>query len=567
MRAIARERSHRDVRLVCGPRARSAVAAALALGLSMFASTAGAAADAAEAKKIFNQRCTACHTFGKGVKVGPDLKGVNERRPRAWLLKFIRSSQSMIDSGDAVAVELFQQFKQQRMPDWTDLSEEQIAAILDWLAANGPEQRPADERPAELATQSDIELGRAIFHGSTELSSGGMACASCHSLEEEGEVKGGSLGPDLTSSYADYRDRALTLFLKQPCFRRHPDSLSAAYLTPQESFAIKSYLRRVALPDQKRQSADGSAPKAVEWSAAPPAPGSRSGRPGAPHGATVVKDEILFLAFPYAALLLLLGGIVVRHALARRHVDRIRRDAQAAWQLFGGSVAWRVGLVATAAAHLAGLLLPRTILAWNGEPIRLYVLEGAGFLFALLLLVGWGRVMWLHLGRTAGTRAAKASELADSVFLSLVFVSIATGLLVAGLHRWGSSWAGGTLAPYLESLMRGEPIAAFVVTMPFMVKAHVLSTFALMAVFPLTSAALMPVAALERALAFAARPAAASKRAFKGALARLSPSRWLWPEEDVVEGADPVADEVGGELQPERGIVYRPDSEKPHARG
>ena len=30
----------------------------------------------------FTTRCTACHTFGKGVKVGPDLKGVTERRQR-----------------------------------------------------------------------------------------------------------------------------------------------------------------------------------------------------------------------------------------------------------------------------------------------------------------------------------------------------------------------------------------------------------------------------------------------------------------------------------------------------
>jgi protein SCO1/2 len=51
------------------------------------------AAHATDAKKIFNQRCTACHTFGKGVKVGPDLKGVTARRQRPWLLKFVRSSQ------------------------------------------------------------------------------------------------------------------------------------------------------------------------------------------------------------------------------------------------------------------------------------------------------------------------------------------------------------------------------------------------------------------------------------------------------------------------------------------
>src|SRR5262245_34745301 len=77
---------------------------------------------ASEAKKIFNTRCTACHTFGKGIKVGPDLKGVTERRPRDWLLHFVRSSQKVIESGDPVAKQLFQQFKGQRMPDWSDLS-------------------------------------------------------------------------------------------------------------------------------------------------------------------------------------------------------------------------------------------------------------------------------------------------------------------------------------------------------------------------------------------------------------------------------------------------------------
>ena len=81
-----------------------------------------APARATDAKKIFNQRCTACHTFGKGVKVGPDLKGVTARRQRPWLLKFVRSSQKVIAGGDPIATELFRTFKRQRMPDWTDLS-------------------------------------------------------------------------------------------------------------------------------------------------------------------------------------------------------------------------------------------------------------------------------------------------------------------------------------------------------------------------------------------------------------------------------------------------------------
>ena len=208
-------------------------------------------ADSAEAKKTFNQRCTGCHTYGKGVKVGPDLKGVTERRSRPWLLKFIRSSQQVIGSGDPTAQGLFQQFKQQRMPDWSALSEQQIAAILDWFATNGPEQREPDERNADSATPADVDVARGLFQGTTRLANGGAACSSCHSVRDHGETKGGTLGPNLTGTYLRYQDKALTLFLKHPCSQRAPESSHAEYLTPQESFAIKAYLRQVALADAK----------------------------------------------------------------------------------------------------------------------------------------------------------------------------------------------------------------------------------------------------------------------------------------------------------------------------
>jgi mono/diheme cytochrome c family protein len=205
------------------------------------------AARAADAKKIFNQRCTACHTFGKGVKVGPDLKGVTLRRQRPWLLKFVRSSQKVIASGDPTATELFRTFKKQRMPDWTDLSPQDVNAILDWLAADGPEQKPADERDAELATAADIARARALFEGKARLAGGGLACAACHTVTDHGRRTGGTLGPDLTNTYVKYRDRALTLQLRHPCTPRQPESTSGRYLDPDEAFALKAYLREVAL--------------------------------------------------------------------------------------------------------------------------------------------------------------------------------------------------------------------------------------------------------------------------------------------------------------------------------
>jgi len=223
----------------------------LVLGALALSPPAHAAAGPADAKKIFNQRCTACHSFGKGIKVGPDLKGVTKRRERPWLLKFVRSSQTVIASGDATATKLFADFKQQRMPDWTDLSEEQINAIMDWFGADGPEQKEPDERNASLATAAELEIGRALFSGVSPLNSGALSCASCHSIQDgEGAARGpaaggGSLASDLTTAYARYQDRAMTLFLKKPCSPRAPER--AVYLTPQESFAIKSYLRQASV--------------------------------------------------------------------------------------------------------------------------------------------------------------------------------------------------------------------------------------------------------------------------------------------------------------------------------
>lgn len=206
---------------------------------------AAAARDPEQAKVIFRRRCTACHTFGRGVKVGPDLKGVTERRSRKWLLGFIASSSKVIQSGDPTATRLFQEFKKERMPDWPDLSPDQIEALLDYLAAAGPLQKEPDDRDATTATAREIEAGRLLFHGLTRLNYGGAACNTCHAIRDQ-ESAGGSLGPDLSTVYFKFGDRALADFLRRPCFAREPESSASRYLTPQESFDLKAYLAKAA---------------------------------------------------------------------------------------------------------------------------------------------------------------------------------------------------------------------------------------------------------------------------------------------------------------------------------
>ena len=104
----------------------------LAIGVLLFALIIPVLAqDKAEA--TFKQTCAACHSIGKGKLVGPDLLNVQERRTEEWLLKFIKSSQSMIKSGDKYADSLFQVYNQVVMPDQPALSDGEIKDILIYI--------------------------------------------------------------------------------------------------------------------------------------------------------------------------------------------------------------------------------------------------------------------------------------------------------------------------------------------------------------------------------------------------------------------------------------------------
>jgi mono/diheme cytochrome c family protein len=199
---------------------------------------------------LFARKCSSCHTFGKGDSVGPDLKGATQRRSAAWLVSWIRSSESMIRAGDETAVMLFQKYKQQRMPDH-DLTTPQIEALLDYLASGGPEAETAARlRPASSASTDDVELGRKLFYGKVRLTSGGASCVSCHSVFKERGV--GSLGSDLTRVYSKYQDKGLSYLLQDTCFPRVPAADGGTAVTSTESFALKAFLREADLHDETR---------------------------------------------------------------------------------------------------------------------------------------------------------------------------------------------------------------------------------------------------------------------------------------------------------------------------
>ncbi len=208
------------------------------LGTLLYAAALHAAFDAAE---YYEKKCSSCHTVGGGDDVGPDLKGVGERRSEDWLIKMIQSSQSMISAGDPVATQLFEKFKRKKMPDH-DLSPDEVKQLLAFIQQGGPVEKPIDDKPATAATPQDIQLGQELFLGSRPLANGGPACISCHSVGSQGPLGGGSLALDLTQVYSRYEDAGLSKALRKTGFNIMREIYVPRPLTGEEAFALKAFL-------------------------------------------------------------------------------------------------------------------------------------------------------------------------------------------------------------------------------------------------------------------------------------------------------------------------------------
>jgi nitrate reductase gamma subunit len=239
--------------------------------------------------------------------------------------------------------------------------------------------------------------------------------------------------------------------------------------------------------------------------------------------------NFLFAGCPYIALSLLAIGLAVRYLLERKRMDAVKTEMAEGWSVFGGANVWRAGVALLFVVHAAILLLPHSVLAWDNNPVRLYLLEAIALVAGLAALAGWAKLTWKQVSH--GNRSV-ITELSDTVFLALLLVAIASGVLMAVLYRWGSSWGAMVLTQYVVSILRGRPAPGLATQMPFFVQLHVFSAFAMLAVLPLTRLAAFFVFALHSVLALLGRPVSAAIHTAERWVRRHNPAPWLWPEED-----------------------------------
>lgn len=86
-----------------------------------------------DGKTIYEGRCASCHKISNQDLVGPGLANVNKRRDEEYLIKFIRNSQKLINSGNELAKKVYNEYNQTIMPSHEDLSDEEILNVLDYI--------------------------------------------------------------------------------------------------------------------------------------------------------------------------------------------------------------------------------------------------------------------------------------------------------------------------------------------------------------------------------------------------------------------------------------------------
>lgn len=209
---------------------------------------------AQEAAETFQTTCIGCHTIGGGNLVGPDLKNVEDRQGRDWLVSFIVDPAGMLNSGDAYAQKILQESNGVPMPPVPGMTAKKAEALLDLIARESALEQSVFsgvEVSEEPFTPEDIADGEAYFLGIKKFESGAPACISCHSVGSMGGLGGGQLGVDLTKVYERLDGRkALASWLVAPATETMRPVFASQALNSEEITPLVAFFEDAAKQEE-----------------------------------------------------------------------------------------------------------------------------------------------------------------------------------------------------------------------------------------------------------------------------------------------------------------------------
>ena len=100
------------------------------------------------------------------------------------------------------------------------------------------------------------------------------------------------------------------------------------------------------------------------------------------------SNQLCFIVFPYVAMLIFFLGTILRYRREPFTYSSLSSQFLENRQHFWGLVPFHYGIVTVLIGHIVAFLLPRQILEWDSQPLRLYILEISALIFGLLTVVG-----------------------------------------------------------------------------------------------------------------------------------------------------------------------------------
>ncbi|NOY30096.1 MAG: respiratory nitrate reductase subunit gamma [Planctomycetes bacterium] len=194
-------------------------------------------------------------------------------------------------------------------------------------------------------------------------------------------------------------------------------------------------------------------------------------------------DQFLFVALPYVCLFTFFLMTIYRYRMQSFSYSSLSSQFLENKHHFWAVVPFHYGILVITAGHLLAFAIPRSLLAWNSVPWRLYVLEISALAFGILTLIGLVGIVVRRLGNS---KVRMVTTPTDWILFAMLLAQTVSGVCIALFYPWGSSWFATNMSPYLWSIVKLSPEVSFVAAMPHLVKLHVVLAFLTIGFFPFT---------------------------------------------------------------------------------
>lgn len=202
----------------------------------------------AQGEDLFKNHCAVCHSIGQGKMTGPDLMNVHEKYEDDWLVKFIRSSQTLIKAGDPLAVKSYNENGKVEMPDFKQLSDADIQSIIEHIRNYDPNAGKPQISDFSDTNYTDMHIkrGERLFRGLIAFENSKVVCSSCHNTGTLDTLNWNPSVEELAAVYkekgADYIYKVLTSPTTKVMSQVHENSK----FSEEEIFYIRAYLSHIS---------------------------------------------------------------------------------------------------------------------------------------------------------------------------------------------------------------------------------------------------------------------------------------------------------------------------------